>query len=59
MESNVKNVRDYLNHLTDIKKSAKWPISLEIEDGLYNIFDGDGQPVVSLSEELYKMFQEL
>ena len=59
MEPTSKEVRDYLNHLTQLKQSIKFPMSLEIDEGLYNVFDGEGKPVATFSEEVYKVFQEL
>ena len=57
--SNSKDVRDFLNHLTELKKSIKYPINLEIDDMLYNIFDGDGKKVAMFTKEIYDIFQEL
>jgi hypothetical protein len=56
----AKEVRDYLNHLTKLKNSIKYPMNLEIEDDvLYHVFDGDGKPVAMFTKEVYEMFQEL
>jgi hypothetical protein len=55
----AKEVRDYLNHLTELKKGIKFPMNLEIEDGLYHINDGSGNRVASFSKEVYDVFQEL
>lgn len=56
----AKQVRDFLNHLTELKKSIKFPMSLEIEDDiLYKVFDGDGKPVAVFSKNTYDIFQEL
>jgi len=55
----AKEVKDYLNYLSDLKKSIKFPMSLEIDDSLYKIFDGDGRIIVTFSKEVYEIFQEL
>lgn len=55
----AKEVRDYLNYLTKFKKEIKFPMSLEIDDGLYIIYDGDNKPVAYMSKKVYDLFQEL
>ena len=55
----AKEVRDYLNRLTEIKKNIKFPMNLDIDEGLYTVMDGDGKPVITLTEDVYKVFQEL
>lgn len=59
MQATAREVRDYLNHLTKLKSSIKFPMSMEEDEGLYTVFDGDGKPVATFSERLYKIFQEL
>lgn len=56
---NTKDVLYYLNHLKKLKQSIVPPQSLEIDEGLYHIFDGDGKPVAIFSEDVYKLFQEI
>ena len=55
----AKDVRDYLNYLTKLKKSIKWPQSLEIEENLYHVLDGEGKRIVTFSKPIYDIFQEL
>ncbi len=58
-ESSWADVRNYLNYLYDLKKSIKYPMSMEKDDNLYHIFDGDGNLRFSCSEKIYEIFQEL
>jgi len=55
----ARDIKNYLNHLSQLKNNAKPPISLEIKDGLYHVMDGDGIPVLLCSKKIYDIFQEL
>jgi len=58
-ETTYAQVRDYLNQLTELKKKIEPPISLEIDDNLYKLYDGLGKPAVILSKAVYEIFNEL
>ena len=50
------DVRLYLNRLSEIKdKTGK----VEKQDGLYIIFDKENLPLLTCTEQIYKIFEEL
>ncbi len=52
-------VLDYLQHLKNVKKSIKYPeLEIDKEQNIYHI-SNEGIRVISLSEENYKIYQEL
>ena len=60
MPATAKDIKNYLNHLSELKNTTEKPISLEIEDdNLYHLIDGHGQRFLSCTKEIYNIFQEL
>ena len=59
LEKTAKDVRDYLNYLTELKKKTIPPINLEIDGALYHLNDGVGNRILTLSKQIYEVFQEL
>jgi hypothetical protein len=55
----ARDVFEYLKHLIEVKTSIKYPeLEIDSENNLYHISD-EGKRVISLSEENYKIYQEL
>jgi len=55
----AKDIRDYLNYLTDLKSKILFPISLDVDGPLYHVQDGSGTRVATFSKKMYDVFQEL
>lgn len=59
MAATSKEVLKYLKHLSDIKARMKPPVSLEIDENIYHLMDGNGIRVMSVSKKIYEIFNEL
>jgi hypothetical protein len=55
----ARDVYEYLKHLVEVKSSITYPeLEIDKENKLFHISD-EGKRVISLTEENYKIYQEL
>lgn len=55
---NSNDVLLYLEHLKEIKKSIPG-YSVTEDDNIFTIYDKNNIPKISLSKDIYKIFQEI